>query len=412
MKTLKFLPILLVLALVSCTSDDNHNPELPDAEPIVLKSKFDDKLRQNNDFAIDLFKATYKNQDEPNIFISPFSLDMALAMTWNGASGDTKTEMQTVLRNEGYTSDEIGEYAKSLREALINVDPSTKLSIANSIWYRTGFDVEQSFIDANKGNYNAEVKSLDFSSSGALKEINNWCARNTNDRIPEILDQISPDAVMYLINAIYFKGIWKYKFDKNDTKDLSFQKENGGVQNVKMMTQEKELAYAEDQNAQYLQLPYGNKAFSMIVVLPQEGKDIETVVQNMDNDSWNSAIKRMYETKVILQLPRFKLECEYNMEESILPYMGMRLPFSPALADFTGINKKGDIFISKVKQKTFVEVNEEGTEAAAVTSVEIDFASTEKLIRKFTVDKPFLFAIRENSTGIILFMGKIGEIPQ
>jgi serpin B len=410
MKTFKFIPLFLFV-LLSCSSDDTRIPELPDAEPIVLKTQFDDKLKNNNVFAFDLFKATYKNEDKTNIFISPLSVDMALGMAWDGAAGDTKTEMQAALRNQGYTAKDINEYAKSLREALTSVDPSTKLTIANSIWYRSGFSIEQPFIDVNKANYNAEVKGLDFSSPNAIKEINNWCAKNTNDKIPEILDNISPDAVMYLINAIYFKGIWKYQFEKKNTQDLPFAKENGTTQDVKMMSQTENLAYSADENARYLEMPYGNKAFSMVIILPQPEKDLKNVIQNIGSDSWNNATKNMQVRTINLKLPRFKLECEYDMEKSILPDMGMKLAFNRDLADFTGINKGGDLSISKVKHKTFVEINEEGTEAAAVTSVEVIFTSTGKSM-DFLVNQPFLFAIKENSTGAILFIGKIGEIPQ
>lgn len=413
MNTLKFALLLSFFILFSCSSEDATIAELPDADPIVLKAKFDDKLKSNNEFAIDLFKATYKNENKTNLFISPLSVDMALGMTWNGAAGNTRTEMQAALRNQGYTAEDINEYAKSLREALINVDPSTKLAIANSIWYRAGFTVEQSFIDVNKTNYNAEIKNLDFSSPNAVKEINNWCATNTNDKIPEIIKEIPPSTVMYLINAIYFKGIWKYQFEKKNTQDLPFTKENGTTQNVKMMSQTENLGYSGDENARYLEMPYGNKAFSMIVILPQPEKDLKDVIQNINNDSWNNANKNMQTRSINLQLPQFKLECDYDMEGNILPDMGMKLAFNPYLADFTGINKSGNLYISLVKHKTFVEVNEKGTEAAAVTVVGIDYTSSEKPQSiNFSVNQPFLFAIKENSTGVILFIGKVGEIPQ
>ena len=414
MKTFKIIPLFFFI-LLSCSSEDTSIAELPDAEPIVMKAQFENKLKNNNTFAIDLFKATYKNQDETNLFISPLSVDMALGMTWNGAAGETKTEMQAALRNQGYTPEDINEYAKTLREALINVDPSTKLTIANSIWYRSDFNVEQSFIDVNKANYNAEVKALDFTSPNAVKEINNWCSTNTNNKIPTILDFISPDDVMYLINAIYFKGIWKYQFEIKDTQDLPFTKENGTTQNVKMMRQTENLSYSADENARYLEMPYGNKAFSMIIALPQPEKELKDIIQNMTSDSWDDATKNMQPTSINLQLPRFKLACEYKMQGSILPDMGMKLAFDDDLANFTGINKGGNLYISSVIHKTFVEVNEEGTEAAAVTAVEVVSTSigpTTPIPTDFFVNQPFLFAIRENSTGVILFIGKIGEIPE
>ena len=412
MKTFKIIPLFFFI-LLSCSSEDTSIAELSDAKPIVMKAQFESKLKNNNAFAIDLFKATYNNENKANIFISPLSVDMALGMTWNGAAGNTKTEMQAALRNQGYTTEDINEYARTLREALVNADPSTKLAMANSIWYRSDFNVEQSFIDVNKANYNAEVKALDFSSPDAVKEINDWCATNTNNRIPEILNNISSDAAMYLINAIYFKGIWKYQFDKKNTQDLPFTNDDGTIQNVKMMNQTENLGYAADENAHYLEIPYGNKAFSMVIALPLPEKKLKDVIQNISNDSWSNATKNIRIRSIKLQLPQFKIEGEYDMEKSILPDMGMKLAFNPYLADFTGINRNGNLSISKVKHKTFVEVNEEGTEAAAVTSVEVVFTSIGKpQSMAFFVNQPFLFAIKENSTGIILFIGKIGEIPQ
>ncbi|GAB6007651.1 serpin family protein [Dysgonomonas reticulitermitis] len=412
MKTFKFIPLFFFI-LLSCSSDYASIPELPDAKPIVMKAQFENKLKNNNMFAFDLFKATYKNENKTNIFISPLSVDMALGMTWNGAAGETKTEMQAALRNQGYTAEDINEYAKTLREALINADPSTKLAIANSIWTRSGFNLEQPFIDVNKTNYNAEVKTLDFSSPNAVKEINNWCATNTNNKITEIIETIPSNAVMYLINAIYFKGIWKYQFDKKYTQVLPFTKENGTIQDVKMMSQTENLGYTADENARYLEMPYGNKAFSMIIALPQPEKDLKNVIQNINSDSWNYATKNMQVRSINLQLPQFKLECDYDMEKTILPDMGMKLAFNRSLADFTGINKGRGLFISKVKHKTFVEVNEEGTEAAAVTSVEVGVTSVgNPQPINFSVNQPFLFTIKENSTGVILFIGKIGEIPE
>jgi len=407
-----FLFLASLLSLIACSSDNDGDPDvLPPAKPIVIKSEFNNKLQNGNQFAFDLFKATYKFEDKENIFISPLSVDMALSMTWNGAEGETKKEMQTALRNEGYTSENINEYNQFLREALTGVDPTTRIAIANSIWSRQEFNVQKNFIDVNKLYYNAEVQSVDFSSPETLTKINNWCANNTNNKIPEIIEEIPNEAMMFLINAIYFKGIWASQFDKKDTSDGQFKAGDGQVQNVKMMSQKSDLPYTEDLNCRYLEMPYGNGAFSMVVVLPQDGKNINDVTHALTNTTWKDAMDRLSECRVNLRLPRFKIECSYRMEQNILPEMGMKQPFQAGVANFSGINPNIDLYISNVIHKTYVEVNEEGTEAAAVTSVGIYTTSTPRPV-DFIVDQPFVFAIREKSTGAILFIGKIGVIKQ
>ncbi len=406
----KFLFVALLLCTAACSSDDNNgNSDYPDAEPIRLKSEFNNKLQNSSRFALDLFKATYQHETNPNIFISPLSVDMALGMAWNGANGDTEKEMQVALRNEGYTPEQINEYAKTLREALLSVDPTTQLKIANSIWYAAEFNAEKAFIDINRLNYNAEVSRLDFSSADAVTRINNWCAENTNNKIPEIIESIPNGMVMYLINAVYFKGMWRSKFDKSQTTDMDFTTENGTVQKVKMMKQESVFPYTEDLNARYLEMPYGNNAFSMVVVLPQTGKTLDNVIQNLNSNSWNEAIERLNTQDIILNMPRFKVECKYKMEQAILPEMGMNLAFEYGIADFTKISPAGGLSISEMIHKTYITVDEEGSEAAAVTAVGFIETSV-PTPTKFTVNEPFVFAIREKSTGAILFIGKIGEV--
>jgi serpin B len=327
-------------------------------------------------------------------------------MTVNGAQGTTKDEMLTALRAQGYSMADINEYSRSLRTALVEIDPSTELAIANSIWYRVGFPVKTPFIDVNQTNYNAEVREIDFSSPDAVTQINGWCARNTKDKIPEIIEEIGPDVVMYLINAVYFKGIWVYQFDKKDTKEENFYLPDGTTGKVNMMHQQTTLNYTVDENAAYLELPYGNRAFSMIVILPNGDKTPDDVATQLDSERWNNRIEELSGREIDLRLPRFKAECKYLMQKNILPDMGMITPFAP-WADFGGISDI-ETYISAVIHKTYVDVDEEGTEAAAVTAVEmVEYASNSAAPLPFTVNKPFLFAIRERSTGVILFMGKM-----
>jgi len=407
-----FCPVLIWAfgGLVACSSDlDSGN--VPNAEPITLE--LTEKIETDNTFALDLFKTTCHSSDETNVFVSPLSVNIALSMTLNGAAGETMEEMKETLRASNYSLDDINKYNKSLREALLKVDPTTKISISNSIWYRNSLTVKKDFISVNTNYYDAEVKSLDFSSPNAVKQINSWVSDKTNKKIPEVIQVIKPNDAMYLINAIYFKGIWKSKFKKNDTGDENFYPEGGSnkPKKVNMMRQTDHFLYNEDENGRYLSMMYGNGAFSMIVMLPQDDKTVDDVIVNLNNDSWYNAIHRMGTYKVNLRFPRFKVECEYEMEKSILPAMGMHIPFS-VFADFSGISDF-PLFISQVIHKTFVEVSEEGTEAAAVTVVAMMVGSASSApspIIDYVVNKPFAFAIRENSTGVILFMGKIGKI--
>ena len=398
--------------IISCDSgSDNDNSGegyLAYAEPIVLELK--SKVDTDNTFAFDLFKTTYGLTDESNVFVSPLSVNMALSMTMNGAKNATLDEMKETLRAKNYSMDDINNYNKLLREALVAVDKSTTLSIANSIWYHNTYTFENKFISVNRDNYDAEVKAVDFGSSNTVNQINDWVSGKTNKKIPKIIDELSPDNVICLLNAIYFKGIWRDKFDKNRTKDEDFYSEGGAsMGKVKMMSQTHNFPYSEDENCGYLMLPYGNGAFSMIVMLPNEGKTIDDVVSNLNSESWDEAMYMdIYE--VNLRLPRFKAECSYEMHKAILPEMGMRIPFSNE-ADFSGITGNKLIKISEVIHKTFVEVNEEGTEAAAATAVVGKImAPPPGTIIDYVVNKPFAFAIRENSTGVILFIGKIGNV--
>lgn len=409
-KTLSSLMLLsLIVGQFSCQSNNEAQKKapLPDADPIVLKTQYVEKVKQDNTFAFDLLKTTLEYESEPNVFISPLSVSMALSMTLNGAKEETFNEMRDALRINGYSLEEINDYNKTMREALLKIDSSTQINIANSIWSKLGFSFEPLFLQSNKDYYAAEVSEKDFSDPNTLKIINQWCSDQTNGKIPEILDQIPSDAIMYLINAVYFKGIWTSQFEKSQTKDLPFYAENGKQESVPTMRQVNTFNYTTDDNGAYIELPYGNKAFSMVVMLPHEGKTTQDIV---DNINWNKL--DFIPSYVNLELPRFKAAYKYELQKQILPEMGMQQAFTPE-ADFSGISKGSGIRISRVIHKTYVDVNEEGTEAAAVTAVEVELTAVPNPSPiDFIVNKPFVFVIRENSTGVILFAGKIGSVKE
>ena len=402
--------ILALGGLVSCKSDletpgDVRN--IPDARPIVLE--LTNKIETDNSFAFDLFRTTDELSDETNVFVSPLSVNLALCMTMNGAAGETMEEMKEALHAKAYSMDEINKYNKTLREALLNVDPSTTISIANSIWYHNTLTVKKDFITVNKDYYAAEVKALDFRSSNAVKQINDWASDNTGKKIPKIIENLSPNDVMCLINAIYFKGIWRLKFKKSETTAEDFYPQNASSHKVNMMKQTALFLYSEDDDCRYLRMAYGNWAFSMVMMLPKDDKTVDDVIANLNNKSWQDVMRMLRSYEVNLQLPRFATACSYEMHESILPAMGMKIPFSD-YADFSGISNT-PLMITKVIHKTFVDVNEEGAEAVAVTVAELEVASAGPgPITDYIVNKPFAFAICENSTGAILFIGKMGDV--
>ncbi|MDR2026591.1 MAG: serpin family protein [Prevotellaceae bacterium] len=410
MKKKFYFTMILSMALCVACQNENENNEptpLPDAKPVAVHIR--QKITTDNAFAFDIFKATCADSKDANIFISPLSISMAFNMVLNGAKGATSDEILETLRAKDYTVSDINEHSRLLRSELTGVDPSTQLSIANSIWYRQDLPVKNAFLEVNRTNYAAEVSALDFSSPDAIKQINNWCARQTGDKIKSIVDNISSETAMWLINAVYFKGIWTSKFDKNNTRKEDFYTSDGKTNQVQMMRQTASFKYGADEYGEYLELPYGNQAFSMILLLPGEDRTAEDMVERLNSDRWNRTVESMSGREVNLSLPRFKVECKYEMHENILPELGMRIPFT-RYADFGNISEVA-LFISQVIHKTFIEVNEEGTEAAAVTGISMGFTSAgPSQTIDFIVNKPFVFAISEKSSGVILFMGKIGEI--
>lgn len=412
MKKIFLFTALLAVFTVACTEVDNViNPEENDNQsngPIILRAELQKRVVQDNEFALDLFKKTIENSGESNVFISPLSMSIALGMALNGADGTTKTEMETALKMSGMSSDIINEYYKIMLESLPKADSLTKLLIANSIWCHKGFQVKQPFLDINAAYFDAEIRSLDFSKDWAKDTINNWCSRKTNNLIKDVIITIPPLAMMYVINAVYFKGEWAEKFDEKNTYSVDFTDEKSKVSKVNMMHSTDSFPYYEDSYAQYLEMPYGNGSYSMTVILPANGKTISDVLDNLNSDRLNTALGNLQKQNVSVSFPRFKTECRYEMSD-MLEDMGMKRAFQ-LNAEFTKICDE-DLYISSVIHKTYVEVTEEGTEAAAVTVIEFKNTSLPNY-PNFTANKPFIFLIREKGTGVFLFAGKMGSVEK
>ena len=400
---------LIILTIFSLAVTSCHKEEISNKyEPINLDLKSQALVESSNQFGFDLFKSTIKNSEEfQNIMISPLSVSQALGMTWNGASGATRDEMTNMLGFDIANAGELNEANQSIRQALLSADRKVDMNIANSIWYRQGYSVNPEFIKTNEDFYNAVVESLDFSQGEESKRIiNQWVSDQTKGRIPEIVKGISDDHVMFLINAVYFKGKWKYKFQKDDTGDEKFYLENGTSITTKTMKQSADLMHFSADDCSGIAMPYGNGHFEMIVILPNEGIDVSSIVGSLDDQKWSDYLNSFTEKGVEVWLPRFTFECKQKLNEP-LKALGMKTAFT-SRADLSKIGP-GKLLISKVQHNTFVEVNEEGSEAAAATSVEVELTSIGGggLPLLFKVDRPFLFAIREKDTGAILFMGQV-----
>jgi serine protease inhibitor len=401
-----FISCLLIVALsANCSKDKPAGNK--DIVPISLTANQKSLVTSNNAFGFDMFRTINKGEPgDKNVFISPLSISLALAMTYNGADGDTKTEMQNTLRFPDLSADEINGYFQKLTSTLLNLDPTVKLGIANSIWYRDDFSVLPDFISINQSYYNAEVKALDFNDKASVGKINGWVAEKTNDKIKKVIDDISPDMVMFLINAIYFKGEWKYDFNKDLTREGPFNLSASEQSTVPFMHQEGTFDYYSNDSLQLMEMPYGQGNFSMVVLLPKQGYSVSALADNLTPEMWNGWLADTARANVAVTLPKFKFEYERTLNADLMA-LGMVKAFGPA--DFSKINPTADLYISFVKHNSFVDVNEEGTEAAAVTVVGIVETSMPPgpVYIPFTADRPFIFAIRETTTNTILFMGKV-----
>jgi serine protease inhibitor len=358
-----------------------------------------------NSFGFRLFSKINAVQTDTNVFISPFSVSMAFGMALNGANGATLDSLKQALGDAGKSTDEVNQSYKNITATLTSLDPKVAFQIANSIWYATGFEVLQKFLDDNRTYFDAEVTSLDFSQPSALQTINNWVNTKTNGKIPTILDRIPIDAVMYLINAIYFKGAWTYQFDPQYTKDAPFTCADGSTVSCQLMSQQATFAYYANSELQAIDLPYGDRMFSMTVILPRAGTSIDQFAAALTEGQWNSIVSQLDSLKVNLYIPKFKLEYGRTLNDE-LKALRMNIAFHPG-ADFSRITPGSGIWISRVLHKTFVDVNEEGTEAAAATVIEFIRSSQGDQPTVMRIDRPFIFAVREHRSGTILFIGKI-----
>jgi serpin B len=332
---------------------------------------------------------------------------MALGMTMNGASNATYAQMKSTLGFGAASDADVNASYKSTIALLRGLDPSVDFRIANSIWYRNTFAFNQSFLDVSKSTFDAQVSALDFGSPSSVATINNWVSSATSGRIPTIVDNIGGDQVMFLVNAIYFKGAWRDKFDPTQTQDAPFHGV-AGDQTAKLMHRHGPISFYFSPQFFAAELPYGNKAFAMTILVPRDSVSVEAVAASLQASTWNTIVASLHELTTDVYLPKLQLQWSRTLNDD-LAALGMHDAFDPASADFTRMSPAGrSLYVNEVKQKTFVDITEEGTEAAAVTNVGIAVTSLPPSLR---ADKPFIFVIRDRLSGTILFMGKIVRMP-
>ena len=409
--------IIIAAAIFAYTYDFNNEvieekEESDDETPIITGNitSYSDAV---NVFGLNLFRQLYDDAaNDKNIFFSPYSIFVALAMTYEGAEGKTADEMAMVL-NILQDNESFHQYMLSLHEYFNQNDQYT-ISTANALWVAENLHLLQEYLNVILSFYGGLATEVDFSDPQAAADlINGWIENNTNGLIKDLIkpEYILPLTALILTNAVYFKGLWKVQFDPKNTTSREFEDGQGNILNVPSMSlvdTECMFNYTETEDLQILELPYSGDEIAMVLMLPKETTDLSDVISSIDNNNLTTWIDEMYKTPVDVYLPKFTVETDtYDLNKYLID-LGMPTAFTPS-ADFSGITGKPELYISKVVHKAFIEVNEEGTEAAAATAVIMLRTSVnggESHI-VFDADHPFLYLLVHKTTGTVLFMGNI-----
>lgn len=410
-RALSAVTFILLLGLLACS--DSIGPDAGPPEPITelpreLSSLEQSVLGASNQFAFDLGAELLPEAPDDNLFFSPLSASMLLGMLSNGADGTTWDQMRAVLRLGDLSQEEINRGYADLVTLLLELDPSVTVEIGNSVWSQTGFPVLPDFHARVAESFDAEAEEVDFADPATRDRINAWAGEATNGLIEEIFapGDLSSATVMALLNALYFKANWTTEFDPDETEAADFTRPDGSTVSVDLMRVEAVLSARGTEEAVAVELPYGGGAFTMVVVVPHEGVDVNGIMAGLDDDAWGLITDGLDSgvREVVVRLPRFELEWDAELNDMLIA-LGMTDAFAPGLADFSRLTPGGGVWLDLVKQKAFVKVDEMGTEAAAVTGGSV-FQSGPTEIR---ADRPFLFAIRERFSGTILFMGIVND---
>lgn len=377
---------------------------------VATETNMSQLVSASNRFGFNLFSQiqTQQESEKKNIVISPNSVAIALAMMRNGTAGSTLAEINTVLGLDQLTNENVDPSYAKLMETLKTADADVQLAIANSLWVNQDIVLKEQFVNNSQNFYLAKVSNLNFSDSSVKHRINQWVAQNTAQKIPKIVDSVSPEDALYLINAIYFKGSWTKKFDADATTQQSFYLQPDQTIPVAMMSQTGDYRYYANEQFQAIRLPYGKKAeLGMYIFLPQASSSLQQFNQQLNLDNWQEWLSQMRSQPGNIALPKFKLVYDAQLKD-ILRSLGIQQAFNSQQADFSPMTDSS-VVIDTVKHKAVIEVNEEGTEAAGGTSIGIRITSATPETQPFqmNVDRPFFFAIRDDITETILFMGNV-----
>ena len=402
-KTILLFSVAVLLICTRCSKKPDEN--LPkDPVKINLDAVQTTLVESGNSFAFDIFRKVIESSGSTeNVMISPLSISYALSMTLNGANGATRDSMLKALRVSGITPEEINSSYKNLTDALLNVDSRVKMLVANSVWTKNNFPVKKPFIDILTSDYDAESRQFDINDPTVPTQVNNWISDKTNGLITNMIDNLDDKTVMLLINAIYFKGKWKSEFDTDNTITTSFYKPASTV-SIPMMKQKSDFKVYVGDGFMLGEFPYGQGNFVMDIILPDAQDGIAAILPTVTDASFSSWLNNLSTQEVNLSLPRFKYGFKKELSD-ILTDMGMGIAFSDA-ADLTNI-ADASLKINMVLHQSFIETNEEGTEAAAATVVGIIATVANPSVINFNVDHSFLYIIRETTTNTILFMGRV-----
>ena len=398
---------LLTLSGLGCDSAGPTEPkEAPPPRPLTATEQ--QTVNADNTFGLKLLRSTLAAEDgSNNVFLSPLSVSMALGMTLNGARGETRAAMETALEKQDLSPAEINNAYRGLIDLLEGLDPNVEVALANSIWYREGLPVKQAFIDTNRTHFDAEVTGLDFADPSAPDRINGWVNDETRGNIPEIVpNSIPSEIVMYLINATYFNGPWRDQFDPAKTEKEPFHRADGSTVSVPMMEKTEDVVHPTYATKEFraVDIAYGDSLYSMTILLPNKEASVREVADSLDTETWTQVTEGLSPQSLSrLKMPKFMLRYEKDLND-VLTDLGMGIAFT-GQANFRDIADM-PLAISKVKHKTFLKVDEEGTEASGATSVEVRVTSAPP---SFVVNRPFVVVIRENHSGTILFIGTVAD---
>lgn len=413
------------LAAAGCGGNNDNSNYLPMSRNTVTPEAVDKatksltvgkaaKVSQGAmDFGFQLFRQVAGPKPADNVFLSPVSAAMALGMTYNGAAAGTKDAFEKVLGFENTLPGEVNQAYKDLRVALVGADPKVTVHVANALWTDREFEFKREFLARNSEFFAAKVQAVEMSQPGTVEAINAWVKEQTEEKIPSLFDKLDPDTKAVLVNAVYFHGAWQTPFPKEGTKDREFTAFDGKAKSIPMMSRTgHDIDYLKSEKFAAVRLPYGNGRLQMAVLLPNSGVAPGALIQDLNAKNWAAWSAKFKPMEGTVVLPKWKSADTYELKAP-LSELGLAVAFDPAKADFSLMAnvRPGQFVLTRVVQKTTVEVAEEGTEASAATGVEVGVTSAPMPVEKFefVANRPFVYLIADKTTGAILFLGVYGK---